>query len=327
MIIKNILLKCIRKIHPILDVITGTMILLLSPFLKYFVMFGAKRNPITTYLFKKIGVFAINDHFYQPLFNDAHITKPLSSDRDLPGIKLNVGGQLDFLDSLTYEEQIIKLNMIDGFPVDKDGIVHFKLNNGSYKAGDADFLYQFIRTIKPRRIIEIGAGNSTKLIYRANQEHRDLYKITHTCIEPYLQPWLENLDLDVIRTKVEQQNINIFKELNAGDFLFIDSSHMIRPQGDVLFEILNILPILKSGVYVHFHDIFTPKDYLDTWIRKDIRFWNEQYLLEALLSNSDRYEIVAALNYLHNNHYRKLQKKCPNLNESAIPGAFYIKIV
>ena len=77
---------------------------------------------------------------------------------------------------------------------------------------------------------------------------------------------------------------------------------MIRPQGEVLREYLEIFPRLQPGVVVHIHDIFTPRDYLKTWGVDEVRFWNEQYLLEALLTNTNRYEVIAALNFLKNNH-------------------------
>lgn len=116
-------------------------------------------------------------------------------------------------------------------------------------------------------------------------------------------------------------------ELGAGDLLFVDSSHMIRPQGDVLTEHLQIFPRLSKGVYVHIHDIFTPKDYPNEWIVDEVRFWNEQYLLEALLTNTTRYQVVAALNYLKNNHFNKLAERCPYLTEEREPGSFYFKVV
>ena len=71
------------------------------------------------------------------------------------------------------------------------------------------------------------------------------------------------MNVELIREKVEDMDLDIFKSLNRNDILFIDSSHIIRPQGDVLFEYLEILPVLKEGVIVHIHDIFTPKDYLN----------------------------------------------------------------
>jgi hypothetical protein len=108
--------------------------------------------------------------------------------------------------------------------------------------------------------------------------------------------------------------------------LFIDSSHIIRPQGDVLKEYLEILPLLPSGVYVHIHDIFTPKDYPSRWVVDNVLFWNEQYMLEALLSNSDRYEVIGALNFLKNNYFDMLKKVCPYLRTSDEPGSFYLRI-
>ena len=91
-------------------------------------------------------------------------------------------------------------------------------------------------------------------------------------------------------------------------------------------EYLEVIPLLKSGVFVHVHDIFTPRDYLDEWIREDVLFWNEQYLLECLLSNEGRYEIIAALNFLKHTNFHKLQKVCPYLKKESEPGSFYFKI-
>ena len=91
-------------------------------------------------------------------------------------------------------------------------------------------------------------------------------------------------------------------------------------------EYLEIIPLLKSGVFVHVHDIFTPRDYLDEWIREDVLFWNEQYLLECFLSNKEKYEVLAALNFLKNTNFYELQKVCPYLTKEREPGSFYFKI-
>ena len=146
------------------------------------------------------------------------------------------------------------------------------------------------------------------------------------CIEPFEQPWLNSFnDIELIRSKVEDLDLSYFDKLQAGDFLFIDSSHVIRPQGDVLHEYLTLIPNLNEGVFIHVHDIFSPHDYLQSWIKDDVKFWNEQYLLEALLSNTDSYEVIAALNLLKRNHYDELQAVCPFITEEREPGAFYFK--
>jgi hypothetical protein len=138
-------------------------------------------------------------------------------------------------------------------------------------------------------------------------------------------PWLEQLPLTVVRKKVEDINLQFFSDLDKNDILFIDSSHIIRPQGDVLFEFLEILPSLKKGVIVHIHDIFTPKNYLKQWLEKEVRFYNEQYLLEAFLTHNSQWKIIGALNYLHHNYFENLKAIAPSVTSEREPGSFYIQ--
>jgi hypothetical protein len=151
------------------------------------------------------------------------------------------------------------------------------------------------------------------------------YKCEHICIEPYEMPWLEEAGVSVVRKKVEDVELSFFSKLQDNDILFIDSSHIIRPQGDVLFEYLELLPSLNKGVIVHVHDIFSPKNYLKQWLIDEVRIWNEQYLLEAFLLHNSSWTIVGALNYLHHNHYEKLKSVAPFLTPEREPGSFYIQ--
>src|SRR5262249_33961193 len=155
----------------------------------------------------------------------------------------------------------------------------FHIRNPSFEGGDAEYFYSIIRSKKPARIIEVGSGYSTLLAsqaIRANQQEIPGYTCQHVCIEPYESPWLESAGVTVIRRRVEELEQPIWRELGCNDLLFIDSSHVIRPQGDVLFEYLEVLPSLAPGVIVHIHDIFTPRDYPDRWLVDEVRFWNEQ---------------------------------------------------
>jgi len=124
---------------------------------------------------------------------------------------------------------------------------------------------------------------------------------------------------------VQDLPVAFFGVLEKGDLLFIDSSHMIRPQGDVLYEYLQLLPTLAPGVIVHVHDIFTPRDYLESWVIDEVKFWNEQYLLEALLTDTKSWKVLGALNFLKNNYYRELKAKCPFLTPDREPGSFYLE--
>jgi hypothetical protein len=163
--------------------------------------------------------------------------------------------------------------------------------------------------------------------HQKNQEGDQTNKCQHICIEPYEMPWLEKLDVTVLRKKVEDVEKSLFSSLEKDDILFIDSSHIIRPQGDVLFEFLEILPILNSGVIIHVHDVFTPHDYPPEWIINNHTLWNEQYLLEAFLSNNSDFQIIGALNYLKHEFRREFDTACPNSGKAAEdePGSFWLK--
>ena len=286
---------------------------------------GSKRLKLSTKILKKIGIFPIRDHYYEPLFNDALLTKDLKNPRELPGIDLNEEGQLKLLQNLIYQTEFSDFVEAEK---SKPNLASFKISNGSFESGDAEFLYNIVRHIKPKRIIEVGCGTSTKIIQHAlkNNEDEHVNRAEHICVEPYEQPWLESFpNIKLVREKIEFLDLKLFKELESGDFLFIDSSHMVRPQGDVLHEYLTIIPSLNSGVYVHVHDIFTPHDYLEHWIKENVLFWNEQYVLEALLTGNKRLEVVAALNYLKHKHYDELHRVCPYLTPEREPGSFYFK--
>ena len=320
--------KKLLVFSPVIDFVLAIVSVPIAVILWVFTRISPSRLPLTTKTFKKLGVFPIRDHYYQPLFNHSLLQRPLNQDRNLPGVNLNVAGQLGLLENLTFAPELNSLNL-ENRDRSVDLRFDFVIDNGWFERGDAEFLYQVIRKFKPKKVVEIGSGQSTKIarLALAKNEKESNAVSDHICIEPYEQPWLEELGIKIIRKPVEDCPKSIFSELQDGDLLFIDSSHIIRPQGDVLFEYLEILPELSTGVIVHIHDIFTPKDYPADWIVNKVLFWNEQYLLEMLLSNSQRYEIMAGLNFLKNNHFDKLAKVCPYLQPESSPASFYFRIV
>jgi len=271
----------------------------------------------------QVGVFAIRRHYYEPQFDNRHPRLPYSSDRALPGIDMNASEQLATMEKFAFAEEL------EGIPVAGRGTPGtFHMNNGSFCSGDAEYWYQLIRAFKPQRIFEIGSGYSTLMAIKAIARNRNddaNYQCEHVCIEPYEKPWLEQTGVRVIRKKVEDVGTGFFKELRDNDVLFIDSSHVIRPQGDVVFEYLELLPSLQDGVIAHIHDIFTPRNYLREWMEDEVLFWNEQYLLEAFLTHNSSWRIIGALNYLHHNHFEKLRVVAPYLEPQREPGSFYIR--
>lgn len=235
----------------------------------------------------RFGLSIIRHHYYGPVVLPTDIRRSLREDRGLDFIDFRAEQQLELLSNMDFVEEIkdIADREING--------LRFNLANNNFGPGDFEIYYSMIRHIKPQRIVEIGAGHSTVIAALAAQfNRRDGIETEIISIEPFEQPWLEQLGVKVLRQKVEEVGMEIFDALTENDILFIDSSHVIRPQGDVLFEFFSLLPRLHPGVIVHLHDIFTPHDYPDEWVLTRRRLWNEQYLLEAFLAYNETWKSV-----------------------------------
>jgi hypothetical protein len=311
---------------PVLDPLLAPVSALSARQLKLVRRIGLLGLPRTAAALRRVGIFPVRDHYYEPLIDPKHLRHPLDVPRDLPGIDLRIDAQLALLARLRYADEL------HAIPVEGGGPGRFAWDNGTYFFTDAQFLYGMIRLHRPRRIYEVGSGNSTlvaRLAIAANQGDDPSYTCEHVCIEPYEMPWLEGAGVRVLRQRVEELDPSFFAALAADDLLFVDSSHMIRPQGDVLFEIQRVLPRLAPGVLVHVHDVFTPRDYPAEWIDRRQLFWNEQYLLEAFLACNPRYEVVAALHHLSVEHPTALAEACPvrKPGRPSHPSGFWIRSV
>ncbi len=316
-------------IVPVMDLLLSPLIFVAAILMKLVRRLGIWRMPISKRIFNRVGIFPIRDHYYEPMFNhSAQLVHSLEDERQLPGIDMNEAAQLELLVRFDYAEELKR------FPITRLDVSSFYYRNPNFAEGDAECLYSLIRLSKPKRIVEIGSGFSTMMARHAiarNMAEDSSYQCRHVCIEPYEMGWLSSVpEIEVLRQRVEQMDRQIFRELEDGDILFIDSSHMVRPQGDVLCECLEILPILQSGVLIHFHDIFTPRDYLASWLLDEVKLWNEQYLLEAFMSCNSNFEVVAALNFLKHHHPGRMAEKFPMLAarmEQSEPGSFWIRKV
>ena len=117
-----------------------------------------------------------------------------------------------------------------------------------------------------------------------------------------------------------------FCALEANDIVFIDSSHVVKIGSDVVYEFLELLPRLKAGVMVHFHDIFLPAEYPKSWVLEDRRFWNEQYLLQAFLAFNSAFEVMMAGSFLHLSHSEKLKAAFASYDPANVwPGSFWMR--
>jgi hypothetical protein len=297
---------------------------LLSPVLW---LFGRLRwhTPFTRRVLDCARVGVVRRHYSEPLVTPSDLYKPLDEPRDLPGIDLRVPDQIALARTFCYTEELLSL------PLKKPSRSEFGFWNGWCEAGDAEMFYNFIRHFKPKRLLEVGCGYSTLIARRAiaqNKAEDPAYCCEHTCIEPFERPWLEAQGVKLLRQRVELCSTELFERLGRNDILFIDFSHVLRPQGDVAYLYLSILPRLKPGVIVHIHDVFTPRDYLKSWVREG-RLWNEQYMLEALLSGNDGFRVLMALNMMAHDHPKELASACPVplRNRWFEPGAFWFQRV
>ena len=319
----NLIQIILNKLKSLIDIFFSILLIPASIIMLLYRKFGSHKLLLSKKILNYFGIFPLRNHYYEPLFNFKQLKKKLYKDRNLPGINFNLNRQLNNLSSLVYTNELRDLNLKKNSPN-----FNFNIKNGFFEHGDAEIYYQLIRHIKPKNILEIGSGQSTLIALEAIKKNKNIDKINTkiNCVEPYENTWLDNFNIKIIRKKIEDLNANYYLSLKSGDILFIDSSHMIRPQGDVLKIFFEIIPKLKKGVIIHIHDIFTPKDYPEKWLINEHRFWNEQYLVEALMMNKNKYEIYLMLNYLKNNAYKKLKEKCPYLKKKFEPGSLYLKI-
>lgn len=295
---------------PILEILLFPLTIISSLWMRYIRECGLERMPLSKFLFNTIGVFPIKDHYYEPHFNSKKISGSLHN-RFLPGIELNIEEQKELLSKFNFTNELIN------FPFNKETDEKYYFNNERFTVGDAEILYSVIRFFKPKILIEIGSGMSSLIASEAiaqNKNGNSDFQTEHICIEPYPKKWLKNKsEIILLEKNLEEIDRNIFNKLDENDILFIDSTHMIKPKGDVLTEYLEILPLLKPGVIIHIHDIFTPRNYPDDWIIDKVSFWNEQYLVESILSHSRNFKVMFSLNHLFHCDRSLLESRCPAL--------------
>ena len=208
--------------------------------------------------------------------------------KEVLGIDFNFEKQLQLLRSFEKIE-LHKWN----FDKEETGCNRYYYNNSMFGKGSADILYYMMRTIQPKKIIEVGSGFSTAAMLDTNEIYFD-GEIEISCIEPNaqrLKSVIKPSDRLVIN-ETELQNIPLsyFEKLEENDFLFIDSSHVSKIGSDVNYYLFEILPRLKKGVYVHIHDIAYPMEYPKNWIYEG-RAYNEMYMLRAFLMYNNIFSV------------------------------------
>lgn len=278
---------------------------------------------------EKLGFHVTPVHYEDPV-PDTRVLKDDLWQRhtDLVGIDINEKGQINLLS--LFSSKFKKEYEI--FPRNKTSVPYqYYVNNNYFCSVDGEILFCMIRHFKPKKILEIGSGNSTFLsaqaILRNKEENNRECELI--AIEPnpnnVLKAGFPGLS-KLVPTAVQDVSLSEFTKLKENDILFIDSSHVLRIGNDVQYEYLEILPRLNKGVIVHIHDIFLPAEYPKNWILKNFMFYNEQYLLQAFLTFNGSYEVQWAGSYMHLTRPDKLEAAFSSYKRGeSWPGSFWMR--
>lgn len=246
-------------------------------------------------------------HFYSPVVDPDDIAARQEeiwpADPQVLGIDFNEAMHLQVLREF-FPRHIGGYDYPEQAPSEDETLQGYYTQNSQFSWLDSRTLFVLLREWRPARIIEVGSGYSSLLMADVNQRFLG-GSCEITCIEPYPRPFLTRgipgLSR-VIQQKVQQVPLAEFEALQAGDILFIDSSHVAKTGSDVNYLFFEVLPRLAPGVRIHIHDIFLPHDYLKDWAISENRSWNEQYLLRALLMYSTAFRVVFGCSYAFHRH-------------------------
>ncbi len=227
---------------------------------------------------ERLLALAKKDHFNKPVFPLLPAFTLMQPHTILKSVRLNL-------------PLLKKFEKVDLNPV------KYTFDNPWFTSPDAEVLYTIVTEFRPGHIVEVGSGNSTKIIRQAIMDKNlNSYLIA---IDPNPRTDVSRIVDELHQIPLEQlEEMEILYSLKKEDILFIDSSHEIKTGNDVILLYLNIFPKLPPGVLIHIHDIFLPYDYPEEWIIEKGWQWNEQYLLQALLMFNDTFEVLWAGHFL-----------------------------
>jgi hypothetical protein len=261
-------------------------------------------------------LFAVPGSYQSPVANPAELQQYVSA---LPKAGPQLAGIAIDRDAMAATwESLLPLVTTCPLPQTQTPGFYFYFQNMFYGSGDALMLQALIRRYAPKRLIEIGSGFSSACA--VDTIDRFLHgRCELTFIEPFPARLLEVLGeraraMRFFETPVQSAPLEIYDELEAGDILFIDSSHVMRTGSDVCFELFEIFPRLRPGVLVHIHDLSWPFDYPENWILQQNRSYNEAYAVRAFLTDNPRWKIVFFNDYFAKFEGARIKAAFPDFN-------------
>ena len=267
-------------------------------------------------LLQAMGINITPNHFYWPVPDVAELEKrewPIYTTP--PGCNFRLREQIE-LAKLFASRYVPELEWDERATPDS-----YHYHNGYFESCDAEVAYCMVRHWKPRRIIEIGSGYSTRVLAQglsANRE-QDGVEGELLTVDPYPERLPENglgELVTVVPERVQNLDLGLFESLGENDILFVDSSHVVSVGSDVVREYLQIFPRVTRGVVVHVHDIFLPADYPRAAVLENLWFWSEQYLLQAFLAFNPEFEVLWSASAMQLSHARAMEICFPKWSES-----------
>jgi predicted O-methyltransferase YrrM len=253
-------------------------------------------------------------HYYSPIPSRKDVLRDQArifdrSLRELPGIEVDDSGQVALLKDLArfYPEQ--------PFPVRPEPRTRYHLDNSWFAGADGLLLHLMLRHTEARRVLEVGSGFSSLVMLDTNERFFD-NRMRLTFVEPNAERLVSRLRpgdaglAHVVERRVQDVDLRLFRELEAGDILFVDSSHVSKAGSDLNHLLFTVLPELAPGVLVHFHDVPYPFEYPQEWVRYGFA-WNEAYLLRAFLQYNPEFRIRLWNSYLQLAHPDLLEELMP----------------
>lgn len=253
-------------------------------------------------------------HFYSPIpdIRDIHSHSAAifdQSGKEIPGVDINEPMQQ------RVAERFAEFYADLPFPDTRREGARYYFDNDYFSYGDGVALYSMMRLFQPARIVEVGSGYSSSAMLDVDDRFFG-GRVAFTFIDPYPERLLGLLtEKDRQRCAILQKSVldvplEVFRSLEENDILFIDSSHVAKTHSDVLHLIFQVLPILKKGVVIHFHDILWPFEYPAIWL-DDGRAWNEAYFLRAFLQYNAAFEILYFNAFMEAHHAAFLRQRLP----------------
>ena len=269
-------------------------------------------------MLQRVGITVSPNHYYWPVpdFRELESRKWPASEEEPCGLDLAFERQLDFLRTVVPQYQAEWQS--ESAPLFG---VSYNYGNGFFEAVDAEIAYCLVRHHKPRRIVEVGGGYSSRVMAAALDVNlkRDGVRGELVTIDPYPDRFPQRALSDrvhLITETIQNVDLDVFLSLQSGDFLFLDSSHVVGIGSDVVREYLEIVPRIAGGVLIHAHDIFIPADYPREAVLHNLAFWSEQYLLQALLMFNSQIEVLWGSSYMQSRAAGELETTFPHWEHS-----------